>query len=141
MISSVFPVLCVDDVDACREFYMQVLELELVFECGWYTSLVAPGDRDNQVAFVEAGHPSVPDGFNAPARGMLVTVAVDDVDSVHDRAIAAGHQPVLELCEEGFGQRHFMLQDPAGTLLDLIQWIPPSREFLREVAQWRRANR
>lgn len=141
MIRNIFPVLCVDDVDAARDFYCEVLDLTVTFECGWYTALTVEGDLTRQVAIVEAGHPSVPDGFNGVATGSLVTVDVDDVDEVHQRAVAAGHQPVVPLRDEPFGQRHFMLSDPNGTLLDIIQWIRPSRDFLREVARWRREHR
>ena len=135
MIRSVFPVLSVEDIDTCRDFYRDVLEMELTFECGWYTSLAVPGDVTNQVAFVLAGHPSVPDGYGLPAAGCLVTVDVDDVDEVHRRTLELGHTPVLDICDEDFGQRHFMLQDPAGVILDVIQWIRPSREFLRDIAR------
>ena len=141
MIDSIFPVLCVDDTSAHRDFYVQILGLEVMFDCGWYTALCVPGDQSRQVALVKAGHETVPTRFDEPARGCLVTVAVPDVDAVHDRAVDAGHQPVQELRDEPFGQRHFMLEDPGGTLLDVIQWIAPSREFLREVAQWRRSQR
>lgn len=141
MIRSVFPVLAVDDLDACRDFYAALLDLDVAFECGWYTSLTSPGDTSQQVAFVSAGHHSVPDGFNAAATGCLVTVEVDDVDAVHTRAVERGLVPVQSLRDEEFGQRHFMLQDPNGTLLDVISWIPPSRQFVREVARWRRSRR
>ena len=69
VIRSIFPVVAVEDIDACRDFYRDVLGLELVFECGWYTSLVVPGDHTNQIAFVLAGHPSVPNGYAPAAEG------------------------------------------------------------------------
>lgn len=141
MIRNIFPVLCVDDVDAARDFYVDVLDLTVTFECGWYTALTVDGDVTRQVAIVQAGHASVPEGFNEAARGSLVTVDVDDVDQVHERALAAGLEAVVPLRDEAFGQRHFMLRDPNGTLLDVVQWIRPSREFLREVAAWRRTHR
>ena len=40
----------------------------------------------------------------------------------------------LALRDEPFGQRHFIVQDPNGVLIDVIQPIPPSEDFLRQYA-------
>ena len=142
MITSIFPVLCTDDLDASRDFYCALLDLTPIFECGWYTALGDADDPSTQlIAFVLPGHESVPEGHRVRAAGMLATFEVDDVDAVHARAVALGLTPALELCDEEFGQRHFMVEDPGGVLVDVVQTIPPSREFLRDVARWRRANR
>ena len=36
---------------------------------------------------------------------------------------------VIGLRDEPWGQRHFLFRDPAGTLLDIVQLIPPSSEY------------
>jgi hypothetical protein len=36
---------------------------------------------------------------------------------------------VSDIRNEAFGQRHFVLADPAGVLVDVIKVIPPSSEF------------
>lgn len=41
----------------------------------------------------------------------------------------AGLPITLPLRDEPFGQRHFIITDPAGTLVDVIKPIPPSPEF------------
>jgi predicted enzyme related to lactoylglutathione lyase len=71
---------------------------------------------------------------------VLVTIEVDDVDAVGERAAGLGLPVVLPMRDEPFGQRHFMTVDPDGTLVDVVQAIPPQVAFLREVARWRRGR-
>jgi len=141
VIRSLFPVLCCRDLDASRDFYRAALGLEVVFECGWYTVLAAPGDPSRQVAFVLPDHESVPAPFGVDAAGVLVTVEVDDAERVHERAVGADLPVVVPFRDEEFGQRHFMTRDPSGLLLDVVQTTRPTTAFLREVARWRRAHR
>ena len=67
--------------------------------------------------------------------GLSVTIAqalaeVDDVDAEHRRLIdQAGLQQLVPLRDEPFGQRHFILVDPAGALVDVITPIPFAPEF------------
>lgn len=43
-----------------------------------------------------------------------VYVAVDDVDSLHDRAVDAGAEIVFPLTDQDYGSRDFSATDPAG---------------------------
>lgn len=139
VIRSIYPCLCVADLEACRDFYLRLLELDVAFDCGWYCTLRSRRDPSHQVALVLAGHPSVP-APHAVAAGTLVSFEVHDVDAVHRRARQLGLEIALELRDERFGQRHFMAVDPAGLLVDVVQPIAPDRSFLREVARWRRSR-
>ena len=141
VIRSLFPVLCCRDLDTSRDFYCALLGLRVVFECGWYTALASPGDTSQQLALVLPDHESVPAPFGVDPAGVLVTFEVGDAGVVHERAIDAGLRIVLSLRDEAFGHRHFMTQDPSGSLVDVVQTIRPAAAFLREVARWRRANR
>jgi catechol 2,3-dioxygenase-like lactoylglutathione lyase family enzyme len=139
--TSIFPVVSCEDIEASTAFYADLLGLEAVFEGGWYTLLRAPGRPDVQLGLVLLDHPSVPEGFRLPPRGIIVTVEVPDVDLVHERARARGRPLVQELRDEEFGQRHFMLADPDGALVDVVTQIPLSPAFAREVAALRRRRR
>lgn len=35
----------------------------------------------------------------------------------------------MDIRDEVFGQRHFMIESPGHTIVDVIQVIPPSEEF------------
>lgn len=133
--------LCCRDLNASRDFYMRLFELNVVFECGWYAALAEPKDQSFQLGLVLPDHRSVPAGFGLGAAGVLVTVEVDGVEATHERAVAMGCAIVVPVRDEEFGQRHFMTVDPAGVLVDVVTQIPPTTGFLREVALWRRENR
>jgi catechol 2,3-dioxygenase-like lactoylglutathione lyase family enzyme len=43
-----------------------------------------------------------------------VILYVDDVDAVHARAVAAGHEPEMAPSDAPWGERYFHLRDPDG---------------------------
>ena len=128
--NSLFPAICSNAIEESKEFYVSLLGFKPVFAIDWYVQLQSPTDKNLQLAFVQQNHASVPAGFQQSPRGVIVTVEMDDVDAVYKRARSLGHKMVLELRDEDWGQRHFMVRDPNGLLLDLVQMIEPKREFL-----------
>jgi uncharacterized glyoxalase superfamily protein PhnB len=121
-----YPVLVVDDVAASQRFWVERFGFATVFAVDWYVSLRR---GDHELAFVAAGHPTVP-GARATARGLLLNVEVDDVDAEYERLVTRGGlRPELDLRTEDFGQRHFIVTDPAGVLVDVITEVPVSAEY------------
>lgn len=49
------------------------------------------------------------------------SVGVDDVDAVHARAVAAGHEIVYALRDEPWGVRRFFVRDPLGDIANVVQ--------------------
>jgi catechol 2,3-dioxygenase-like lactoylglutathione lyase family enzyme len=125
---SLFPAICTDDVVSSVRFYQRLLGLVPVFEADFYVQLRAPDNPAAQVAFVRRTHPSVPQGYQNRAEGVVVTVEVNDARQLHARAVHLEVPIVLSLRDEPWGQRHFMIRDPDGLLLDIAQIIPPSPE-------------
>ena len=128
--NSLFPDICSNAIEESKEFYVSLLGFEPVFAIDWYVQLRSPTDKNLQIAFVRQDHASVPAGFRHSPRGVIVTVEMDDVDAVYQTARRLRCEIVLELRDEVWGQRHFMVRDPNGLLLDLVQMIEPTREFL-----------
>jgi catechol 2,3-dioxygenase-like lactoylglutathione lyase family enzyme len=50
-----------------------------------------------------------------------VSIEVDDVDAVHDRARAAGAEIVYALTDEEWGLRRFFVRDPNGAVINVIR--------------------
>ncbi|GAA1766158.1 VOC family protein [Agromyces humatus] len=128
MLRSCYPVLCTPDVAASASFYRAHFGFEPTFEADWYVSLRHP-DSGDELALLDTAHPSMPAGYGEAARGMLVNLELDDVDAVAARLEAAGVPVVQALRSEPFGQRHVIVRDPGGALVDVITEIPPSPEF------------
>jgi catechol 2,3-dioxygenase-like lactoylglutathione lyase family enzyme len=139
--SALFPVIASERLEESRDFYVELLDLEVAFESGWYTLLRNREAPAVQLGLVARDHPSVPAGFRSAPRGVIVTIEVPAVDAVHERALARGLPIVLGLRDEEFGQRHFMTRDPDGALVDVVTPIPLGRDFARAVAAFRRDRR
>jgi len=50
-----------------------------------------------------------------------VSIEVDDVDEVYDRAVAAGAEIVYPLTDEEWGLRRFFVRDPNGAVINVTQ--------------------
>ncbi|MEU5410461.1 VOC family protein [Nocardia asteroides] len=132
-LSSFYPVLATSEIAASRDFYTRWFGFEITFEADWYVSLRRPG-RDGEPAYelalLDPTHPTIPAGFGKPVQGLVLNFEVDDVDAEWARLVEAGGlQAELTLRTEDFGQRHFIVADPAGVLVDVITEVPPSAEF------------
>jgi catechol 2,3-dioxygenase-like lactoylglutathione lyase family enzyme len=130
-LSGFYPVLCTPRLSESHAFYRRWFGFEDAFVSDWYVSLRRPGPPDHELALLETGHPTLPEGFRASsAQGVLLNFEVADVDAEWRRLVVEGGlTPVLELRSEDFGQRHFIVADPAGALVDVITPIAPSEEF------------
>lgn len=129
MITDIFTVICSDDVSASRDFYIDLLGFDVSFEADWYVQLQGRHPSRPQLGIVARGHESVPERFRQRPAGVLVSVEVDDVDAVHDRAVAAGLTLELTLRDEPWGQRHFITVDPDGVAVDVITPIAAAPEY------------
>lgn len=126
-VSSFYPVIMVDDVAASVRFYREELGFEMVFESDWYVSLRCDG---GELAILDRTHPTIPEGFREPVRGLLLNVEVADAKAAYTRLVTEQRIPeLLSLRDEDFGQRHFIIEAPGGVLIDVIEPIEPSAEF------------
>lgn len=133
-ITSYYPVLMVDEVAATAAFYVRHLAFEPLFAAEWYVHLQAKGDPSVNLAILQGDHETIPEAARGRALGILLNFEVEDVDALYDEAIAAGLPIRLSLRDEAFGQRHFIIEDPNGVLIDLIKPIPPSEAFAAQYA-------
>jgi len=130
--------LCVDDLVRSIVFYRALLDLDVTVDVGWYAEVTGGAEGAATVALVKRGHPSVPPGFGVARGGVLVSVVVDDATAAKARAEALHAHFAQDLRDENFGQRHFMVVDPDGFLVDVIEMITPSIAFRRELVAGRR---
>ncbi|MFD8965722.1 VOC family protein [Streptomyces sp. NPDC059568] len=129
-VTSFYPVICSEHLAESLEFYTTLFGFEKTFQSDWYVSLRRPEPPYYELALLDADHPTMPEAYRRPAQGLLLNLEVDDVDAEHARLVdGAGLTPVLPLRSEDFGQRHFIVADPDGVLVDIITPIKPSPEF------------
>ncbi|TDT33865.1 VOC family protein [Naumannella halotolerans] len=126
-LSSFYPVLMTHSVAEVAAFYVDRFSFEVTFSADWYVSLRL---GDFELAVLDADHPTVPAGWGAVAGGILLNFEVDDADTVLADLVTAGVPLVQPIRDEAFGQRHFIVEGPDRVLIDVIQPIPPSQEFV-----------
>lgn len=129
---SLFPDICTDDLVACRDFYAALFGFTVIFEIDWYIQMKSPANDALQIAFVKRDHPSVPAGYREQPRGVVITLETEAVDPLDAKATQLGLKKILPLQDEVWGQRHFMVEDPSGLIVDVVQMIDPTPEFLKE---------
>ncbi|MCM6776009.1 VOC family protein [Nocardia sp. CDC159] len=129
-LQSFYPVIGTTRLIESRDFYTRWLGFGITFETDWYISLRRPGAVEYELALLDPAHPTIPEGYRQPVRGLLLNFEVDDVDAEWERLVVAGGlRAELPIRTEEFGQRHFIVADPSGVLIDVITEVPPSAEY------------
>jgi catechol 2,3-dioxygenase-like lactoylglutathione lyase family enzyme len=114
-VKRIVPDITADDPAASREFYVDVLGLEVAMDLGWVVTFAAPGNTTAQITVMQAdASASVqPD----------VSIEVDDVDAVHATAQRLGYEIVHPLTDEPWGVRRFFVRDPNGKVLNILSHL------------------
>ncbi|GAB5489338.1 MAG: VOC family protein [Parasphingorhabdus sp.] len=126
--TSYYPVIQVHDVQASARFYIANLNFRAMFDSDWYVHLQSKDDENVNLAILRFDHETVPEVGRKPTQGLILNFEVADPDAWFDRAQRAELPILKELCDEDFGQRHFITQDQNGILIDIIKPIQPSAE-------------
>src|SRR5690606_41529644 len=94
----------------------------------------ATADPLSNFSILDLNHDPIPDPGRGKLGGALLSFEVEDVDAEYARLKEAGLPMLLDLRDEPFGQRHFIVADPNGVLIDVIKPIPPTAEFAAQYA-------
>ena len=102
-------------LDASRQFYVEVLGLEVAMDMGFIVTLVSPSNPTAQVSLMRDDDSSsiLPQ----------ISVEVADVDDVHSRVVSRGLLIVYPLTNEPWGVRRFFVTDPNGTVINVMSHI------------------
>lgn len=130
-----YPVIMTDIVAETSAFYVDHFHFAPSFESDWYVHLQSTQDPSVNIAVLKGDHETIPSVGRGKVSGLLLNFEVEDVDAVHDALIAKGLTILQPLRDEDFGQRHFIVSDPNGVLIDVIKPIPPSAEFLAQYSE------
>ncbi len=133
--TSYYPVLQVADVAATAQFYVEHFRFVPLFEADWYVHLQSRDDEAVNLAILRYDHDTVPEVARKRSQGVILNFEVEDPDVVYASATRAGLPVLKDLCDEAFGQRHFITADPNGVLIDVIKPIPPSAAFVENYAE------
>jgi catechol 2,3-dioxygenase-like lactoylglutathione lyase family enzyme len=96
-----------------RAFFVDLLGFEVAMDLGWVVTVASPSNPSAQVTIV-AG-----DDMSAPG----ISVQVEDVDAIHQKAVERGLEIAYPLRDEPWGVRRFMLRDPSGTVVNVLSHL------------------
>ena len=136
-LSSFYSVLLTDKVETLSAFYQNHFQMQVTFESDWYVSLRKEGKEGSfQLALLKSDHPTIPEGFCNRSKGIILNIEVEKVDKIYDQLINSSKLPIhLDIRSEDWGQRHFITSDPDDNLIDIIEIIEPSEEFLAQYTE------
>lgn len=100
------------DIDRARAFYGSMLGMTVGMDHGWIITFVGSGQTVPQVSFATEG------GSGTPVPDL--SIEVDDLDTVHARLVAAGHEITHGPTHEPWGVHRFFVRDPFGRLLNIL---------------------
>jgi catechol 2,3-dioxygenase-like lactoylglutathione lyase family enzyme len=105
-----------------KEFYVRLFGCDILYEGegGWFVLLQL---GDSELGFMKSDIPSQPSIYRPAFQGHGVWVAVDveDVDAEYARIKSLGVPLETELRDEPWGDRHFVIVDPNGVGIDVVQ--------------------
>ena len=137
ILSSFYSVLLTDKVKILSEFYQKYFQMHVTFESDWYVSLRKEGKEGSfQLALLKSDHSTIPESFRNRSKGIILNLEVEKADGMYEQLIKNSKLPVhLDIRDENWGQRHFITSDPDNNLLDIIEIIEPSEEFLAQYTE------
>lgn len=119
----VYPLAVTDALKECAAFYVELFGFTVVFDQDWYQHLVHESSGA-ELGFMAPNMDNQPKELH-PAfggDGQVYSFEVDDAGHEYARlSEKPGLEIVLALKDEPWGQRHFILRDPAGIYVDVIQ--------------------
>ncbi|RKF15721.1 glyoxalase [Alginatibacterium sediminis] len=121
--SGMFPVMVVENLEQVKEFYETYFGFQSVFfQDDFYLHLVSV-DTGVQLGFLVPNHPSQPEFLHRIMQplGYVVSLEVADAVKVYEQAKGFEMAISMPLKEEEWGQIHFMIKDPSGINIDIVQ--------------------
>lgn len=141
-LQAAYPLIVTDRLAEARDFYVERLGMEVAFEVDWVVFLSAPaGEGQTGVCFMAPGLDHQLPEHREPYRGnsVILTFQVEDAPRELEALRAKGIEPDVDIKDEPWGQRHFMMRDPAGVWVDVVQQIEPDPAFFDAEAKARLA--
>ncbi|WP_444996203.1 VOC family protein [Aliikangiella sp. IMCC44359] len=124
-IDAMFPVMVTSDLEAVKQFYTTVFGFNAVFfDATFYLHLVSP-DTGVQLGFLMPDLNSQPQFLHSimSTEGYVISLEVKDAAKAYAEAKKLNLEFAMDLKEEAWGQIHFMLTDPAGFRIDIVQHV------------------
>ena len=133
-----YPLIVTDRLAEARDFYRERLGMDVTFEVDWVVFLSRPmGAARTGVCFMAPGLDHQLPQHRRVYKGdsVILTFQVEDARRELEALRSKGIEPDVDIKDEPWGQRHFMMRDPAGVWVDIVEQIDPDPAFLDDAAR------
>jgi catechol 2,3-dioxygenase-like lactoylglutathione lyase family enzyme len=107
--------LAASDPRRARTFYEDLLDLKIVMDLGFILTFASEAATRPQISVAREG------GSGTPVPDL--SIEVDDVDRIYQRARAAGLEITYGITDEPWGVRRFYVRDPFGKLVNILSHL------------------
>jgi uncharacterized glyoxalase superfamily protein PhnB len=124
-IDAMFPVMVTNELDAVKQFYEAVFGFTTVFyDSDFYLHLIS-SNKSIQLGFMLPNLESQPDFLHPimSSQGYVISLEVKDAVLAYSEAKKMNLNFIMALKQEEWGQIHFIIQDPAGFSVDVVQHL------------------
>lgn len=120
----IYPLVITDNIKETVEFYKKHFGFIAVFEQDWYVQLLHE-KSGTELAFMITNVDNQPKELHAGFKGdgIVFSVEVEDAEAEWKRLEDKGLKVIVELRDEEWGQRHFIVRDPSGVYVDVVQQL------------------
>lgn len=124
-LTNAYPLIITQDITRCAAFYTEHFDFDIVFEADWYIQLLSSNGIELGILIEGAGNQ--PDALKTAyaGSGVVFTFEVENAKAEYEQFKASGTECLLEYTEEDWGQKHFIIQDPAGMFIDIVERTTP----------------
>ncbi len=107
-----------------KEFYCKYLGFTVKFENEFYILLENANSIGSfEISFLLPNHPSQNKIFQPGYQsGSYLTIEVDSIEKEYYRITGLGCKIWMETKDEEWGDRHFIIKDPNGLGIDIVQY-------------------
>jgi len=123
MMKKVYSIVITEKLQPCADFYTRHFGFSVVFQEDWYVHLVHE-TSGAELAFMPPNSANQPPQLHAAYQGagIVLSIEVDNAEQEYRRLTQSQDCDIfLPIKDEPWGQRHFMLSDPAGVCVDVVE--------------------
>ncbi|MBU2509756.1 VOC family protein [bacterium] len=121
------PIVTTDRINEVKEFYTSYFNFKVCFEMeDKHLSIVSGKDPEFEISFMAPENDQQP---TFAGHGLTYCLEVNDVDSEFLRLSNEGLEIVQQVQDNPWGDRSFILLDPAGVAIYIFHLISPTEEF------------
>jgi len=127
-IDAMFPVMVAENLEAVKQFYETVFGFKAVFyDENFYLHIISP-NNSIQLGFLLPNLVNQPEFLHSvmSSEGFVISLEVKNAASAYSEAQKMNLNFIMDLKQEEWGQLHFIIQDPAGFSIDIVQHLEPT---------------